>query len=206
MLEQAKADTPVRTLKQRITTLINSWFVAQDQLYRVHPEFDDYGELLLPCACSPFVAVHEQLEQMRQLVLDSVPALWQNFCSRSEYATTKNNSVPLLMFILNLDQEALQMNVISKRVGSTQLRVQPHRSETFNTSGEPSAQMATIPVSDAKTLEKRAIAGDVLVETNRVSLDQNRTRSVPQTAMRFFLEANISEVEIHRRHENQLCY
>ena len=87
--------------------------MAQDQFYRVHPEFDDYGELLLPWACNPFVAVHEQLERMRQLIRDSVPALWQNYCARPEYVSTKDNPVPLLMFILGLKQEALQMPVVS---------------------------------------------------------------------------------------------
>ena len=75
MLDEAKMETPVRTLRQRITTLVLSWYVSQDTFYRVHPEFDDYGEVLLPCACSPFVAVHDQLEATRELIQNSAPAL-----------------------------------------------------------------------------------------------------------------------------------
>ena len=103
MLDQARADTPVRTLKQRITALVNAWIVSQAEFYRVHPEFDDFGEMLEPCASTPFVAAHEQLDQMQRLILDSVPTLWQTFCSCPEYAATKNSPVPLLDFILGLN-------------------------------------------------------------------------------------------------------
>jgi hypothetical protein len=206
MLDLARADTPVRTLKQRIVALVDSWQVSQVEFCRVHPEFDDFGDMLPPCASTPFVAVHDQLHQLKLLILDSVPTQWQTYCSRPEYAATKNNPVPLLDFMLALNQEALQTNVVSKRIGTTQLRVHGSgsRPQTFATFGEPSAQKITMSLSDAKSLEHQGL-GTALVETIRVSLEPNRSRSVPQTAMRFCLAANISESEIRKRHEAQQC-
>ena len=49
MLVDVKAEKPVRTLRQHVTALVLAWYLAQDILYGVHPEFDDYGGVLQPC-------------------------------------------------------------------------------------------------------------------------------------------------------------
>jgi len=105
MLSEAKQERPLRTLRQRVTTLVESWNTAQDTFYGVQPEIKE-GSRLEPCACSPFISIHEQADALKQLVINTDKSLWQVYSNKPEYRDIKDNHVPLLQFILDLHQEA----------------------------------------------------------------------------------------------------
>ena len=184
MLTEAQAERPLRTLRQRVTALILPWYTAQETFYGAQPEFDDFGNMLKSCQCSPSISIHDQNDALKELVMNTDKSLWQMYSNRPEYRTTKENHVPLLHVILALNQEALLLLVESPKSGTSQLRVGNNRSEVFNTSGDPTAQMVTISLHHAKGMESRAIAGDSLVGNNRLVHDQGRVRGVSHADVR----------------------
>ena len=146
------------------------------------------------------------MDALKQLVMHTDKSLRQVYSTKPEYRNTKDNPVPLLHFILGLNQKALAQTVDSPNTGTAQLRVGGNRSVIFHTSGEPSAQMLTMSLAHARGIESRVIMGDGLVETNRIVQTEARARRVPDSAMRFSLEAGVAKEDIQILHDNQLCY
>ena len=66
--------------------------------------------------------------------------------------------------------------------------------------------MTTIPVTAARTLEKRAAASDTLIEANCLAYEAGRMTGANNAIRRWCLAANIKEADIDQHHADRACY
>ena len=206
MLDESNSEEPERSLRQRVTLLVDGYQQAQKTYCGVYPEVDDNtGEELEPHHCTPFIPVHEQLAALKDLTMRCGGGnMWQTPCHRTENRL-QTNPVTLLHCLLDLNEEALLM-IAPSNLHRTKLHLNGRRSEAYVTTGDVQSQKVTLSVSDTKQMDRRAILGDELVEANRVLYNQSRIRGVNDTAFGFCIAANLSEKLIKQRHDEHQCY
>ena len=155
MLHDAINEDTERNLQQRVQTLVYAWQRVQATYYGVYPERDD-------------IPTYQQHAELKKLPTRADTSLWHQYCNCT-YRRYQANPVALLQYILSLHSEARRTPVKSN-VSLTYLRTGPARAtQAFNTSGGPQSPMVTLPVSAARTLDKRAAASDVFVEAHRMA-------------------------------------
>jgi hypothetical protein len=66
--------------------------------------------------------------------------------------------------------------------------------------------MTTIPVTAARTLDKRAAASDTIIEADRLAYEAGWITEANNAIHRWCLAANIKEADITQRHFDHACY
>ena len=147
-----------------------SWMRAQDTYYGVYPEIDARGLRSPPHYCTPFIQLFQQHAELKALLTREDKSLWHHYCNSTD-RRYQDNPVILLGYILGLHGEARWTPV--KPAPHTMLRTGPARAnQAFSTSGD--GIMTTIPVTAARTLEKRAAASDTIIEAHRLAYEAGR--------------------------------
>ena len=209
MLEEALAEDPPRTLRQRVEAATFAWERAHDTFYKVKPEQTVMGEYLEPCHCSPYIPVHEQYGVLKDLVERTSTSLWLNYCQVVD-ERLKENPVCFHGYITKLNADAHNM-IVQAPTGSNMinLRVEPgRRSETYTTTQHPDGYTIAngVPAAALKRLEQRAIGLDTLTESNRLAYENSWKRGVNPDARRFCIAFGHPDELIQHRHDNHLCY
>ena len=202
MLEDAHNEETERTLQQRFQRLVFSWQRAQSTYYGVFPERDTRGLRRPPHFCSPFIPTSQQHAELKGLLTGADPGLWHHYCNASD-RRHQDNPVILLQYFFGLHNKARRTPV--KPPAQTYLRTGPARStQAFTTSGD--GVMTTIPVTAARTLDKRAAASDTMIEATRLAYEAGRITGANSAIHRWCLAATINKADIIQQLADHACY